>query len=162
MSIINAKNSLVKQVETQIEQRLKAGVREPFEKIVIAGMKYALKGAGGNLMDQLDDSKDPLTDIVKGAIGIVGALRRAAKGAMPVDALVPAAMVLVLHGLDYAERAGLLKVDKATIDQATQLFIETITPLLGLPPEKLTQLVGQAHATMADQDKMAKLQMGAK
>ena len=161
MSLINTKNTLVRQVEQQIEQRLPAGVREPYEKIVISGMKFALKGES-NVLEQLEQSKDPLTDIVKGVIGIVGALRRAAKGAMPVDALVPAAMVLVLHGLDYAERAGLLKVDKAVIDQATQLFIETITPLLGLPPEKLVQLTGQASGIMQDPDKMRKLQTGAK
>lgn len=157
MKGILAQNTLIKQVEQQIEQRLKAGVRESYMKIVIAGMKYALNKGDQSLFAQLHDSKDPVNDCVKGAIGLVGILRRAAKGAMPADAMIPAAMTLMLEALDYAERAGLLKVDAAVVDQATQLLLNTLLPLLGITPQKLGQLTGQVHGAMQDPDKMAKI-----
>lgn len=152
-------NTLLKQAEGQIEQRLKGGVRESYMKIVVAGMKYALKDGPKSILAQLKDSQDPITDVVKGAIGIVGLLRRAAKGSMPIDALIPAAMVLVLQGLDQAEKFGLLKVGKPEIDQATQLFVETLLPQLGLTPEKLAQMNGRVQKLMADPEQMAKLRV---
>lgn len=157
MKGILAQNTLVKQVEQQIEQRLKAGVRESYMKIVIAGMKYALNKGDQSLFAQLHGSKNVMEDCVKGAIGIVGVLRRASKGAMPADAMIPAAMTLMLEALDYAERAGMLKVDAAMIDEATQQFLNTLLPLLGLTPQKIAQMTAQVHGVMQDPDKMAKI-----
>lgn len=157
MKGILAQNTLIKQVETQIEQRLRAGVRESYMKIVVAGMKYAMNGGDKSILAQLKDSENVVEDAVKGAIGLVGVLRRAAKGVMPVDALIPAAMTLMLEALDYAERAGLITVDKAMIDQATQLFVETLLPKLGLTPQKLGEMTQRVHGIMSDPDRMAKL-----
>lgn len=152
-------NSLIRQAEAQVEQRLKEGVREPYQKIVVAGMKYAMKGGPESLLAKLKDSQDPITDAVKGAIGVVGLLRRAAKGAMPVDALVPAAMTLALQALDFLEKAGVMKIGKAELDQATQLFVETIMPLLGVTPDKMQQITGKVTDIMQDPEKMRQLQM---
>jgi hypothetical protein len=152
-----AQNSLVKQVEAQIEQRLRAGVRESYMKIVIAGMKFALNGGEKSILAQLKGSENVVEDVVKGAIGLVGVLRRSAKGAMPVDAMIPAAMTLMLEALDYAERAGMLQIDKAVIDEATQLFIETLLPRLGMTPQKLGEMTSRVHQVMQDPEKMAKL-----
>lgn len=157
MKGILAQNTLVKQVEVQIEQRLKAGVRESYMKIVIAGMKYILDKGDKGILAQLGNSQNVVEDTVKGAIGLVGILRRAAKGAMPADAMIPAAMTLMLEALDYAERVGLVTIDNSVIDKATQLFIETMLPTLGITPQKLGQLTSQVHGIMQDPDKMAKI-----
>jgi len=157
MKGILAQNTLIKQVETQIEQRLRAGVRESYMKIVVAGMKYALNGGDKSILAQLKDSENVIEDAVKGAIGLVGVLRRAAKGAMPVDALIPAAMTLMLEALDYAERIGIITVDEGVIDEATKLFVETILPHLGMTPEKLKGMTERVHGVMQDPDRMAKL-----
>lgn len=159
MKGILAQNTLVKQVETQIEQRLKAGVRESYQKIVIAGMKFVLDKGDKGILAQLGQSKNVIEDVVKGAIGLVGILRRAAKGVMPADAMIPAAMTLMLEALDYAERVGLVKIDNSVIDQATHLFIETMLPRLGVTPQKLGQLTSQVHGVMQDPDKMAKISL---
>lgn len=150
-------NTLVKQVIAQIEQRLKAGVREPYQKIVVAGSKYAMSGGTGSILASLKDSQNVVDDCVKGAIGLVGSLRRAAKGVMPTDAMIPAGMTLALEALDFAERIGKLKVDRSVIDQATQLYVETLMPKLGITPAKLAQVTAQVHGVMSDPDKMAKL-----
>ena len=159
MSGLITKNTLVKRTEDNIEKTLKPGVRESYMKIIVAGMKYAMSKGPEGLLGSLKDSQDPVTDIVKGAVGIVGLLRRAAKGTMPVDALIPATMVLILHGLDLAEQMGLLKVTAAEIDQATQLFAETIMPLLGISKEKFASMTEEVHGVMNDPNQMSKLQM---
>jgi len=153
-----AQNSIIKQVEASIEQRLKDGVREPYLKIVTAGMKYAMKDGPKGLLAQLKDSQDPITDAVKGVIGIVGLLRRSAKGAMPVDAMIPASMVLILHALDFLDRVGVVKIGKAEIDEATQLFMETIMPILGITPENMQHIAGKVNDVMQDPDQMRQLQ----
>lgn len=157
MKGILAHNTLIKQVQAQIEQRLKTGVRESYQKIVISGMKFILDKGPDGILAQLGKSQNVIDDAVKGAIGVVGILRRAAKGVMPADAMVPAAMTLMLEALDYAERVGLLTVDTNVIDQATHLFIETISPRMGVTPQKLGQLTSQVHGIMQDPDKMARI-----
>lgn len=151
-------NSIIRQTEAEIEKRLPPEARENYTKIVAAGMKYAMaKGANG-LMAALRDSKDPITDIVQGAIGIVGVLRRSAKGVMPVPAMVAAGMALVLQGLEFAERMGLLKVTKTEIDQATQMYVEEIMGRLGITPEKIGSLASQVQGIANDPQKMAAIQ----
>lgn len=153
-----AQNTLVLQIEKQIESRLKEGVRDPFMRIVVSGMKVAMKGGPDSILAKLKGSQDPVNDIVKGAIGVLGLLRRAAKGTMPIDAMIPAGMVLVLQALDFAERAGMLKIDKATIDQATHAYMETLLPMLGITPEKMAQYAGQVNKLTQDPEKMSQLQ----
>ena len=152
-----ARNSLIKQVIAQIEQRLRAGVREPYQKIVVAGEKYAANGDDKSLLAQLKDSEDVVKDCVEGAIGLVGVLRRAAKGAMPGDAMALAAFTLTLEALDFAERIGKIQIDKAVIDEVTQRFVDTLLPRLGLTPQKLGEMASRVQGVMADPDRMAKL-----
>ncbi|MDP3909035.1 MAG: hypothetical protein Q8Q14_01470 [Gemmatimonadales bacterium] len=151
-----AENTLIKQTIVQIEQRLKAGVRESYQKIVVAGMKFAM-GEKNNILAQLRESENVVEDAVKGAIGLVGVLRRAAKGAMPVDAMIPAGMTLALEALDFAERIGKIEIDASVIDEATTLFIETISPRLGLTPEKLGEMASRVQGVMGDNEKMSKI-----
>jgi len=151
-------NTLIKQAEEKIEQGLKEGVREPYMKIVVAGMKVMLKGGPDGLLAKLKGSQDPISDCVKGALGLVEMLRRSAKGAMPADAMIPATMTLALQGLDFAEKLGLLKVGKAELDQATQLFVETVLPHMGITPQKMQQMTDQVHGVMQDPEKMSQLQ----
>jgi len=158
MNGLVAENSLIKQAEQKIEQGLKSGVHDPYMKIVISGMKVLLKDGPDGLMAQIKTSQDPLSDIVKGVIGLIGTLRRAAKGNMPTDAMVAAGMTLVLQGLDFADRTGVLKVGAAEIDQATQMYIETLLPLLGISQEKLARMTEQVHGVTQDPDKMQMIQ----
>lgn len=152
-----AENTLIKQAEQQIEQRLKAGMREPVMKLVVAGMKVAMKGGPDSPLAKLKQSENVLEDCVKGAVGLVNTLRRAAKGAAPVSALVPAAMILALQALDFAERAGVIKVTKEVLDQATELFTETILPAMGVSPAQMKQLTERTMKVANDPEKMRQI-----
>ena len=150
-------NTLLKQVEAEVEKKVRPIHREAYMKIVVSGMKFAMDKGPQGILASLKQSKDPLTDCVKGAISIVGLLRRAAKGKMPIGAVIPAAMTLMLQALDFADKMGLLKVRAAEIDKATKLFVETLLPLMNVPPEQVAQMTEQVHTIMRDPDKMQQI-----
>lgn len=148
-------NTLLKQAEDRVEKTVPRAQRDNYLKIVVAGMKYALDKGPEGVLASLKDSKDPLSDSVHGAIGIVGGLRRNAKGTMPIAAMVPAAMTLMLHALDFAEKMKLITVTATELDNATHLFMDTIMPLLQVPKTKLDESLSQVHDILRDPDKMA-------
>lgn len=148
-------NTLLKRVEVEIERNMPENVREDYMKIVVSGMRYAMNKGPDSILATLKNSKDPLGDAVKGAINIVGLLRRASKGTMPLNAMIPAAMTLLLQALDFADKTSILKVGQAEVDKATQMFMETILPLLKVTPERMRAMLDQVHSTMRDPTKMA-------
>ena len=148
-------NTLLKQVEAEIERKIPENARDNYMKIVVSGMRYAMDKGPNSILATLKNSKDPLGDAVKGAINIVGLLRQASKGTMPIHARIPAAMTLLLQALDFADKTSILKVGQAEVDKATQMFMETILPLLKVPPERMRAMLDQVHNTMRDPTKMA-------
>lgn len=152
-----AENTIIRRAEEQILQRLKEGMREPVMKLVNAGMKLAMDGGPKSIIAQLRDSKDVLHDCVKGAIGLVNVLRKSAKGSVSTGALVPAAMILALQGLDFAERLKLIKVTNQVLDQATQMFTDAILPAMGVSHERFAELTDRAANAANDPDKMRQI-----
>lgn len=150
-------NALIKQAEMQIEKQLPPNVKEDYMKIVVSGMRVAMNNGANSILASLKQSKDPVTDVVKGAIAIVGLMRKESKGEMPMNALVPAAMTLVLHGLDAAERLGSLKVGKEELDRATELFADTFLPLVGVTKDRLGKLTEKVHGAINDPAQLAQL-----
>jgi len=149
-------NTLLKQAEDRVEKTVPPAQRDNYLKIVVAGMKYAMHKGQDGLLASLRDSKDPVSDSVKGAIAIVGVLRGNAKGTMPLEAMIPATMSLMFHALDFTEKMKLLTVTEAELDKATHMFMDTILPLLNVPKAKLDESMNQVHDFVRDPDKMAK------
>ena len=148
-------NTLLKQAEDRVEKTVPPAQRDNYLKIVGAGMKYALDKGPEGILASLKDSKDPVSDSVLGAIAIVGVLRNNAQGTMPIQALIPAAMALMLHALDFAEKMKLIKVTETELDNATQMFMDKIMPLLQVPKAKLDESFQQVNDILRDPDKMA-------
>jgi len=150
-------NTILKQAEAKIESQMRPDVRDNYMRIVVAGMKLALDKGPQGIMAGIKTSQNPLADIVKGAIGIVGTLRHAAKGTMPVTAMVPAGFTLMLHGLDFAEKVGVLQVTNAVLDQATQAYAEAVLAAMKISPAMVQSLTQKVHGVMQDPAKMAHL-----
>ena len=103
-------NGLLQAAEQKIESALTPENRVDYMKIVVAGMKTALyKGPNGGLAS-LTKSKAPIQQCVSGAINLCMMMKQHATGTMPVKALVPAAMTLMLKGLDFLDKTGTVKV----------------------------------------------------
>lgn len=149
--------ALLKQAEDKIEARLTPDIYTSYMKLVIAGMKAAMNGGPNGVMGSIKRSKTPLESVVKGMISLMLMLKDQAKGQVPVNALVPATMAMVLQGLAFANNVGVLKVGAPEIAQATHLFINTIMPKLGLTQDKVEAVVGQVRNITSDPQKLAAL-----
>jgi len=155
-------NELIQQAEAKIESGVPADQQNAYQRIVVAGMKALYsKEMHSALIVGLKDSKDPLTDVAKGAVGLILTLYKESKGTMPVRAMIPASMTLLLQGLDYLDKTGMLEIGKDEINQATHTFMDTLMPQLGLTPEKTQQMMGRVQDVMQDEQKMAMYQQQA-
>jgi hypothetical protein len=158
MNSLLSNNTLIKQVEQRLESQISPQVRDAYMRIVVAGMKVAMDKGEDGLMASIAQSNNPLNDIVKGTLSIVGALRSKANGTMPVNAMILAGMALVLQGLDFADRTGIMKVTATEIDQATHLYTETLFSLLKISPSQIASALKSVDDVRRDPTKMAKLQ----
>ena len=156
MSGLLIENTLLRQTEAAIEKKVPADTRDNYLKIVVGGMKYGLAKGKDGALASLKDSKDPVADAVVGAINVVGIIRQNAKGTMPIDAMVPAAMTLLLHTLDFAERMNLVTITPDVLDRATEMFMDKIMRLMKITPEDMSDALGKVHTILRDPDMMAK------
>lgn len=154
-------NGLLQAAEQKIESALTPENRVDYMKIVVAGMKTALyKGPNGGLAS-LTKSKAPIQQCVSGAINLCMMMKQHATGTMPVKALVPAAMTLMLKGLDFLDKTGTVKVDNGVLVQATHLFTNEIFKRFHLTPQMLHNAAGKVHAITQDPAAMQKINMAA-
>jgi hypothetical protein len=156
MSGLLIENTLLRQTEAAIERKVPPNARDSYLKIVVAGMKYGLAKGKDGALASIKDSKDPVADAVVGAINVVGILRQNAKGTMPIEAMVPAAMTLLLHTLDFAEKTNLVNVTPDVLDRATLMFMDKIMRLMKMTPEEVSDKLGKVHDILRDPDMMAK------
>jgi hypothetical protein len=124
--------ALIAAAEKQVEVQLTPDTRESYLKIVVAGMKAGLENGPNSILAGLQKSKDPVADCAKGAIGLVLILKHQAKGIMPVKAMIPAAMTLMLKGLAFADRTGIVKVGADELARATHIFAHDFLAKFGI------------------------------
>ena len=153
---------LLQQAEAKVEAGIKPQFKEAYQRIVIAGMKVAFDpSTHGSIVDGLRQSKNPIHDVAVGTVGMLILLSQQSKGTMPVPAMVPAGMTLLINGLDYLEKTNVLKVDANMLGDATNIYITTLMPKIGITPQKMQQIAQQTHGAMNNPQFMAQFQ-GAK
>ena len=153
------KNPLLKQAQTKIESGVQD--RDAYNRIVQAGTKVIYdKATFTELSKEIRQAQDPVTEIAEGMIGILGILYKQSRKTMPIPAMVMAGMSLLLDALDFAEQAGLVKIDKAELNKATTHYLNSLLPKFGLTPDKIDATLGQLGGTIKDPAKMAQIQGG--
>ena len=150
-------NSILQQAEQKIEASLTPETRGNYMKIVVAGMKVAMQGGPQSILASLQKSKDPIGDCVKGAIGLCIMMSKHSRGKMPPKAMVPAAMTLMLHALDFADKSGFVKVGTPELVKATKLFGDTIFKTAGISKTMLQTAAGKVHGITQDPAQLAKV-----
>lgn len=148
-------NPLLQQTEDDIEAKLKPENRANYMKIVVAGMHIALANGPNGFAGKLRTSRDPIGDCARGAVDLLFIMRKESKGVMPMQAGIPAAMTLMLHGLDLIDRAKIAKVDANVLAQATQIFGNALLHKSGITPQMLQTATQNVHGIMQDPAKMA-------
>lgn len=142
--------SILDAAEQKVESQLTPETRESYLKIVVAGMKAGLENGPNSILAGLAKSKDPVADCAKGAIGLVLVLKHQAHGIMPVKAMVPAGMTLMLKALAFADRTGIVKVGNDELVRATHIFKDTFLAKFGVTPQMLQAAVVKTHSLTQD------------
>lgn len=154
-------NRILEAAEQKIESQLTPENRANYMRIVVAGMKVALDKGPNGILAQLKDSKNPISDCVNGAINLCLLMRKQSRGTMPPQAMIPAAMTLMLKALDFADRAGIVKIGNDELVQATRLFTDTIFKRFGISKQMIYTATQKVHAITQDPAQMEKLKMKA-
>lgn len=150
-------DDVLKAAEQHLESKLTPPVRQDYNKIVVAGLKVAMQNGPNGIAASIKNSKNPIPDIVNGAINIVGLLGRQSRGTMPIKAAVPACMTLIIQGLDFARQAKVIAGDQADLTQATRLFSARLTSLFGISTAMLGTAARNLEAMTKDPVNMEKL-----
>lgn len=159
--INDVQSSVLKAAEQHLESQLTPPVKQNYDKIVVAGMKVALNKGPDGILASLKRSQDPIKDCVMGAINIVGLLAMQSRGTMPVQAAVPACMSLIIHALDFADKAGIMKVGNEELAKAGHMFGNLITQRFGISPEMIKTAAGNIEKVTKDPANMEKLHYAA-
>lgn len=155
------KSPLLAQVEAKLESHLTPTNRQDYMKIVVAGMKTVTSGGPQGLLRKLTASPNPLQTAVNGPINLIGYMGRSAKGKMPAKAMVPAAMTLMLHALDFLDRTGKLQVTEGVVDQATKMFADGIMKAFNISQAQLQLVAQKAHGVTQDPGQLQQAQQHA-
>lgn len=155
------RNPLLQQAEDKIETGLTPETQANYMKIVVAGMHAALDKGENGILASLKQSPDPIADAAKGAVSLVMILRKEAHGVMPLKALVPAAMTLMLKALDFADRSSIVKVGTNDLVRATHVFTDFLFARLGITKQALANAANRVHQITQDPDAMAAINLKA-
>lgn len=151
-------NPLLAQTEQAIEAKLTPANRVDYMKIVVAGLHIALDRGANGFLAKLKGAADPVADVAKGAVDLMMVMKKEARGVMPTDAMVPAGLVLMLHGLGFIERTG-VKIAEPELDRATQLFANNYFHRIGVTPAMLENATRKVHQIAQDPDAMNKIML---
>lgn len=152
MTILN--NKLLQATEEKVESQLTPKIRDAYMKLVVAGMRAAVHGGTDGLAARLKFTPDPVAACATGAVNLVMLMKSQAKGTVPPQAIPPAAMTLMLQGLDLLERAGVVKIDADELARATHIYTDRIMAVYKVTPELLKKAAGRVHQIMQDPAKM--------
>lgn len=148
------KQQVLADVEAKVEHNLLPENKQDYLKVVVTGLRTGMSGGPNSIIAKLKQSKNPVQDCAVGAINLALLMRVHSRMTMPVKAMVPAAMTLMLHALDVADRLGLVKVDANVVNTATHIFTEYLLRSQGITPQMINHAAGVVHGITQDPSKM--------
>lgn len=154
-------NPLLQQMQNGLEAKLTPENRDDYNKVVVAGLHIALDRGANSFMAKLHASPDPIGDCAKGAVALMLIMRKETRGAMPLQAGIPAGVTLMLHGLDFIDHAGIVKIAEPELVRAITQFTNQLFWKLGISPEMLQKATARVHQIVQDPDAMSKINLKA-
>jgi hypothetical protein len=150
------RNPLLQQIETEIESVLPPDQRDPYMRLLVAGMHAALDPQPNGqppLVAQFRQSKDPINDAAIGSAGIMMMLYHKANGAALPQALIPAGMSLLLKALDFLQRTRMVpQIAEPDVDRATHAYTDQIFKAFHITPQGIQNATQKVHAAIQDPD----------
>lgn len=158
-------DDLLKATEEHIESRLTPEVKTYFQRIVLAGMKYAIHGGPNGVMRNLKSAPDPLKAIAVGAVNLAFMLLKSENPHPSPTMLVAtthASYALMLQGMGVAAKMGLIEItggDGGTIDKATKMATDQIMANMHVTPDKMNAAAAKVHGVMKDPAQMQMIRL---
>lgn len=149
---------MLAQAQAKIEQSVKPEMREAYDKIVSVGMHMAMKDGTAGILAQIKNSQDPVQDCALGALGLCVAMRKQSRGTMPLAAMVPASMTLMLKALAFVDRAGIKPITQEDIVRAARILADKMLRSFGIGPDQLKSAAAKAQDIVNDPVRMEKIQ----
>lgn len=147
-------NNILQAAEKKLESQLTPANRADYMKVVVAGMKLALLKGPDGILASIKNSKDPVNDCAIGAINLCLLMKKQSRGTMPVKAMVPGAMTLMLHALDYVDKSGIAKVGSDQLVQATHTFTNHVFKMLHITNNMIQSAASKLHQVTQDPAKV--------
>ena len=139
-------NAMLKQAEQGIENKVPAQSKSAFTRVVTAGLTILYSPQMEQMRAQrMAQVQDPAKDAGQGAARMLSNLYEQSKKTMPVEVMVPAAMIFAFEFLDLLAQAGKAQITPDLIDKTTQAVGDAVLPMFGVTPDKLQQMIAQAQ-----------------
>lgn len=141
-------NPLLQKTQAAIEAKINPPQLKPVvDKLVAAGthVMYA-PTTRDMLVRQMQGPGDDFEKIGAGVAKLMGLLSTQAKGTIPPQAMIPAAIILMCEAMDFLAQAGRIQVTPDTLAKAMQETASALLQLLGVSPQKLQSMVNQSKA----------------
>ena len=152
-------NQMLQKARANIDAKVKPQDKNAYDRIVLAGMKIMFdKSMNQTLLQGLQNAPDKIAMAAEGIVGILGLLYKESRNTMPVTPMIMAGMSLLIEALAFMEEAGIVQVDPAALDKATQHYMDTLLPKLGINQQTMTNVLNKTQQTVQDPQKMAMIQ----
>lgn len=138
---------ILQQIEDGIEAKVPPNLKQAYMAVLVSGMKIMFSAETSKFMDQrLQQASDPVQAVSKGISDMMVMIYLESKKTMNIPAGMLASMSLTCQALDYAERAGKIKVTEELAGQAVQSSVMATMARFGITQDKINQTVSQAQA----------------
>ncbi len=115
------------------------------QRIVVAGMKVMFDPQTHQLVQQALAGPDPLPQkLGKSVAGLMGLLWQESKQSLPPQLIIPAALVLLAHAIDFLRKSGQQGADANLYAQASEVMISILLQSRGIDPQKVAQIGARA------------------
>ncbi len=139
-------NPMLAQAEQGIQSKVPAKLQDGLAKVIHAGLTIMYSPQLAQQRNaHMAASKDPAKDAGQGAARLVANLYQQSNKTMPIEIIVPAAMIFAFEYLDLVSKAGKAQITPDLIARATQEAADAALPLIGVTKDKLAQMIAQSQ-----------------
>jgi hypothetical protein len=148
---------LLAKVEAEAQKHAKD--REEYDKFVTAGMRYMFQPKIVNVLKrEIGKGDDPAIEVGEGVAGITMILSKNVGKEVTIETIIPAAITMMVHGMDAMAKAGLIEINEETVGEATNALCMKLLELMGITPQMLNHAAGRVNEELANPEFAAKAQ----
>lgn len=139
MAIMQSNDVLAK-VEQAVMAKVDAKTKTATMRIIAAGMKIMFSQQTHSLMtDAINKPGDLVENVGLGVADLMILMYKQSRGTMPIDAAVPASVVLLCHALDFLAKSGKIEASNDVVAAATKAMMAYLMQKMGISPETMRQ-----------------------